>query len=317
MAKSNSFFGKRRGSTKNFTFTVFNGHQVTKEKAEQVKNPRTLAQMRNRMVLTTSSAAYAAMKEIVDHSFEGYKYGLQNMSRFQSLNNKLLRANIGAATPQFAYCNYGEAQLLPGAYQVSDGSLATISNGLVSVAGNDDNGVIVQINAAATEQPVTSNRILERFGLNVGDLATIVAIVGNNDEGTEFGFMFLRFKVTLASDTTLTAENLGNFVEFESNSQITISGISSGQIEMVVAMQGASRAGAVAYGIIHSRLSNSVWARSKCVLSLNTTMGELAPSANSAIATYPVGGSYILNDGDIPGGSSVGPNEGGDDTGEP
>lgn len=309
MAKSNSFFGKRRGSTKNFTFTVFNGHQVTKEKAEQVKNPRTLAQMRNRMVLTTSSAAYAAMKEIVDHSFEGYTYGLQNMSRFQSLNNKLLRANIGAATPLFAYCNYGDAKLLPGAYQVSEGSLDTISNELVSVAGNDDNGVIYQIKAAGREQDVTSNRILEKFGLNVGDLATIIAIVGCNDEGTEFGFTFLRFKVTQASDTVLTAQNLGNFVVLESNSQISVSGISGGQIEMVVAMQGASRAGAVAYGIIHSRLSNSMWTRSKCVLSLNTTMGELAPSAQSAIATYPVGNSYILNDGDIPGGSSIGPSD--------
>lgn len=317
MAKSNSFFGKRRGSTKNFTFTVFNGHQVTKEKAEQVKNPRTLAQMRNRMVLTTSSAAYAAMKEIVDHSFQGYTYGLQNMSRFQSVNNKLLRENIGAATSQFAYCNYGEAKLLPGAYQVSDGTLDTISNNLVSVAGNDDNGVIVQINAAAKEKPVTSNGILEKFGLSVGDLATVVAIVANNDEGTEYGFMFLRFKVTQASDTTLTAENLGDFIVFESNSQISVSGISGGQIEMVVAMQGGSRAGAVAYGIIHSRLSNSGWARSKCVLSLNTTMAELAPSAQSAIATYPVGVSYILNDGDIPGGSSIGPSNGGGGSDEP
>ena len=40
MATSKGFFGHRRGSTKSFTFSVLNGKQVTREKAEKVKNPR-------------------------------------------------------------------------------------------------------------------------------------------------------------------------------------------------------------------------------------------------------------------------------------
>lgn len=316
MASSKSFFGKRRGSTKNFTFTVFNGKQVTKEKAEQVKNPRTLAQMRNRMVLTTSSAAYAAMKEIVDHSFQGYTYGLQNMSRFQSVNNKLLRENIAAVTPQFAYCEYGKAKLLPGAYIISQGSLNPIPTTKVKVNGDDDGHAIFGLSITDSDSSVTSNAVLQALGLAVDELATVCTIVPVSPDGTMFEFAFLRLKVFEASDTAITTSNIAEFISLESDHEISVSAVASGEISISLSVNGASRVGVVAVGVIHSALVNGSWKRSDAVMTVNLNSYELGPTPAEAIASYPIGGSYILNDGQINGGYNIEPS-GGDDEPDP
>lgn len=303
MATSKSFFGKRRGSTKNFTFAVFNGKQVTKEKAEQVKNPRTLAQMKNRMILTTSSAAYAAMKEIVDHSFQGYVYGLQNMSRFQSVNNKLLRANLLAATSQFAYANYGDARVLPGAYVISEGSLAPIPTAMFACAISAANSVAFTLQPGVTAAELTANAIISALGLQVGELATLCFLA---DCGTEAGykFGFIRITVKAAGDVQLSTQNLTEYFTIESNAPVAITSVADGTAVITATIDGVQAAGGLCYGCIHSANENGSWKRSDTTMTIaNGTV--LEPTATQAIATYPVGGSKILNDGEIPGGHAA------------
>lgn len=303
MATSKSFFGKRRGSTKNFTFAVFNGKQVTKEKAEQVKNPRTLAQMRNRMILTTSSAAYAAMKEIVDHSFQGFVYGLQNMSRFQSVNNKLLRANLQAATSQFAYANYGDARVLPGAYVISEGSLAPIPSAMFACAITGANSVAFTLQPGVTAEQLTADAVIAALGLQVGELATLCFLA---DCGTETGykFGFIRLTVKAAGSVQLTAQNLTEYFDIESNAPVAITSVADGTAVITATIDGVQADGGLCYGCIHSANENGSWKRSDTTMTIaNGTL--LVPTATQAIATYPVGGSKILNNGDIPGGHEV------------
>ena len=303
MATSKSFFGKRRGSTKNFTFAVFNGKQVTKEKAEQVKNPRTLAQMRNRMILTTSSAAYAAMKEIVDHSFQGYVYGLQNMSRFQSVNNKLLRANLQAVTSQFAYANYGDARVLPGAYVISEGSLAPIPSAMFACAITGANSVAFTLQPGVTAEQLTADAIIAALGLQVGELATLCFLA---DCGTEAGykFGFIRLTVKAAGSVQLTAQNLTEYFDIESNAPVAVTSVADGTAVITATIDGVLANGGLCYGCIHSANENGSWKRSDTTMTIaDGTL--LEPTATQAIATYPVGGSRILNNGDIPGGHVV------------
>lgn len=304
MATSKSFFGKRRGSTKNFTFAVFNGKQVTKEKAEQVKNPRTLAQMRNRMILTTSSAAYAAMKEIVDHSFQGYVYGLQNMSRFQSVNNKLLRANLQAATSQFAYANYGDARVLPGAYVISEGSLAPIPSAMFACAITGANSVAFTLQPGVTAEQLTADAIIAALGLQVGELATLCFLA---DCGTEAGykFGFIRLTVKAAGSIQLTAQNLTEYFDIESNAPVAVTSVADGTAVITATIDGVLADGGLCYGCIHSANENGSWKRSDTTMTIATGT-LLEPTATQAIATYPVGGSKILNNGDIPGGHKAG-----------
>lgn len=305
MATSKSFFGKRRGSTKNFTFAVFNGKQVTKEKAEQVKNPRTLAQMRNRMILTTSSAAYAAMKEIVDHSFQGYVYGLQNMSRFQSVNNKLLRANLQAATSQFAYANYGDARVLPGAYVISEGSLAPIPSAMFACAITGANSVAFTLQPGVTAEQLTADAIISALGLQVGELATLCFLA---DCGTETGykFGFIRLTVKAAGNVLLTAQNLTEYFDIESNAPVAITSVADGTAVITATIDGVQADGGLCYGCIHSANENGSWKRSDTTMTIAAGT-LLEPTATQAIATYPVGGSKILNNGDIPGGHEIVP----------
>lgn len=296
MATSKSFFGKRRGSTKNFTFAVFNGKQVTKEKAEQVKNPRTLAQMRNRMILTTSSAAYAAMKEIVDHSFQGFVYGLQNMSRFQSVNNKLLRDNLQAVTSQFAYDNYGESRFLPGLYVVSEGSASPVVANYLPVMTTSAGNITINIRTVEdSEESFTASNFFEAIGIGVGEIATVLVIV-KKPSSEDFLFAWVRIIAKAAGAVKLTSANYSQFFEVESNMPFTVSlNDSDGAINIPVT--GLTGADFFCKAYIHSALRNGIWTRSD---SQFEPIGNptFEPTAEDALATYPVGNDYILNGGE-------------------
>lgn len=91
MAKSKSFFGLRRGSTKSLTFQVLDGKQITKDRVSEVKNPRTQGQLYQRAIMATVMQAYSAGKAIFDHSFQGLAVGAKNQREFMSTNAKILR----------------------------------------------------------------------------------------------------------------------------------------------------------------------------------------------------------------------------------
>ena len=62
------------------------GVNIASARPASVKNPRTAAQMKQRMVFTTVQSAYKKMREIVDHSQEGVTYGAKTMASFMKMN---------------------------------------------------------------------------------------------------------------------------------------------------------------------------------------------------------------------------------------
>ena len=111
MAKSKSFFGLRTGSTKSLTFQVYRGQQVTKDRVYRVSNPRTESQMVQRALIPIVAASRAALKGLVDHSFEGITYGDQSLKMFSSLNLKAGALTV-ASYPPNGYSNPGFANLI-------------------------------------------------------------------------------------------------------------------------------------------------------------------------------------------------------------
>lgn len=321
MAHSKSFFGMRTGSTKNFTFAIFNGKQITKEKAEQVKNPRTLAQMRNRMILTTSAAAYSAMKEIVDHSFQGYTYGLQNMARFQSLNNKALRENLGVTPSQFAYCEFGKSKLYPGAFIMSEGSANAVPNGFAQTVVQPTNAIDFYFGTTGHNNEYTLQQWATEAGVQVGDLLTLTSIAFDKNVG-EFRFDFVRVYINKLADVVPTSANIGDYLTIESDDVDATVTYDRGQLIVTSSQTVYDPDKASSYACIHSKLANGIWQRSDSKMTVvNAT--ALEPAFEEAIITYPVGGSYILNNGDIEngitlaGGSSDGGGEEPDPSPEP
>ena len=111
MAKSKSFFGLRTGSTKSLTFQVYRGQQITKDRVTRISNPRTHSQMVQRALIPIVAASRAALKGLVDHSFEGVPYGDQSLKLFSSLNLKAGALTVASFSPN-GYSNPGFANLI-------------------------------------------------------------------------------------------------------------------------------------------------------------------------------------------------------------
>ena len=111
MAKSRSFFGLRTGSTKSLTFQVYRGQQITKDRVTRISNPRTESQMVQRALVPIVAASRAALKGLVDHSFEGVAYGDQSLKMFSSLNLKAGALKVASFSPN-GYSNPGFASLI-------------------------------------------------------------------------------------------------------------------------------------------------------------------------------------------------------------
>lgn len=297
MAKSKSFFGLRRGSTKTLTFSVFNGKQVTKDRVEKVKNPRSLAQMVQRMCMATASAAYLHMKEIVDHSFEGVTYGLNNMSEFIRQNVKEIKAAADKpAGAVFAFNPYQDRSLYGGAFIMSAGSASPIPDAAILAVINQADKVSVQFGIDSESPNFSANDLYATLGISVGDMCTICFIAKKDTDATG-AFGFVRLKAKTAGTENLTAANYSTYFDVESNLAIKVfqvgAGIAMFNVDVADVVDGAD----IEYCAIHSVKANNGWLRSNAVMKVNGY--TLAPGFDDAIATYPVGESYVLNGGNI------------------
>lgn len=103
MAYSNSFFGMRRGSTKSLTFSINKGQQITKDRVTHVANPRSTAQMIQRLTFAAAALFY---KRSIQNLF---KFAFENKKQTESDYNAFMRANVKLA-PTFT------KQMIDGAY---------------------------------------------------------------------------------------------------------------------------------------------------------------------------------------------------------
>lgn len=297
MAKSKSFFGLRRGSTKTLTFSVFNGKQVTKDRVESVKNPRSLAQMTQRMCMATASAAYAQMKEIVDHSFEGVTYGLNNMSEFIRQNVKEIKAAANnPAGAVFAFNPYQDRNLYGGAYIMSAGSANPIPEGHTNVFVGTDENVIVVFGAEQEGAKPTADSLYASLGIGVGEMCTICFIAQDDTNATGV-FGFVRLKAKASGNVELTTQNYTTYFDVESNLPVAPQSWLDGAASFHVTVPNVVDGGEVEYCAIHSVKANNGWLRSNAIMKVGKY--TLAPAFEDAIATYPVGESYVLNGGNI------------------
>ena len=117
MAKSKGFFGLRRGSTKSLTFSIYNGAQVTKDRIAYMSNPQSFDQGTQRAIFAAAAKFYARMKQVLDHSWEGIKYGTPSQSEFMRL---AIKSGVGTSMEK-------GASAYPHNYPISRGSLPSIA----------------------------------------------------------------------------------------------------------------------------------------------------------------------------------------------
>lgn len=175
MAKSRSFFGLRRGSTRSHTFQVVRGQQVTKDRVTDVANPRSLPQQIQRSRFGYITKFYSsALKNFFKFAFEDKKPTESDYNAFVRNNmditpyaTKEMLANV--SNPFFA------------PFLVTKGTLPSLDN---EVRIEDGDAYLYQMPASTAADltvGVMSARLIAEYGLLEGDIVTFVAINGAED----------------------------------------------------------------------------------------------------------------------------------------
>ena len=308
MAKGNMLLGKARGSVGDLTFSVLNSEQITRAKAKSVKNPRTDAQMIQRVLMSTTVHAYSGMQEIVDHSFQGVPYQGRSMNRFNQLNVKNLRALYaqiagGATGVPVAFNANGNKRISLAPWIMSTGSLPTVGLKIDSEAGADwpvainnsqtvgiytvDFGVAID---ASFESAPSYADLIAYFGLQAGDQLTLTALtrlVSDKEAGCNFKYgRFILQPIDGDLSHMLTDARVAN----EKNQGISFS-YAGGTLfinfaDLVEAGEN-NRTFMMEAAIITSRLENNAWKRSNSQMVMCTDdLADGGVDMNDAIDSY-------------------------------
>lgn len=287
MAKSDGFFGIRSGSTKNFTFSELHGEQITKERVTRVKNPRTISQMRQRMLMATVGAAYSYLKAIADHSFEGKTVGQQNMSEFMRINLNKFRDAALNSNAAYAFNAYGDKLINPMRYILAKGSLPAMPYAI-----NAKHQIVLTYNV---DDASTAEKVYDAMGIKKGDMVTFVWVVGNASlvsgvfKYTPRQLNIVRLKADKAGAVT-TPHDAFSYESNHTDLDINVN-LSAGVLTLAST---EANFGAV----ILSRRNAGTWLRSNATMVGNKSIITGVSVANQ-LATYPIESELILNGGEM------------------
>lgn len=205
MAKDNLFLGMARGKVGDVVFSRLNGVQVTRARNRSPKNPKSVPQVLQRVIMNTMGKAYSLLQPIANHAFEGYAEGTPCQSRFMSLNIAMLRdlasaviqdpseetiinsqaANFSAKDDSYAMAN---------PYVIADGSLPRL-NVTMSVDEGIINFPFPQAGSSGTSNDLSYNDVVAALGCQPGDQLTFLMMTHDfTQPGTSFvnGFVYAR-----------------------------------------------------------------------------------------------------------------------------
>lgn len=254
--------------------------QVVRSLAEVVTNPRTLAQMRSRMIMSTVMQAQSALKVIIDHSFDNVSGVQPNLSEFIRRNYALVKADVAAHPASgnvFGLVNYQEQGAKQGAYIISDGKAAIPA----AVTFNKATAVLT---LAIAGSGVTFGALKEAFEVGFDGYMTIVGINANGAAD----YARLHLASGIADSTEITSSNLASCFDIEGDADPVLA-ISGQNITFTISSIANCSA------LIVTRKVNSGFIHSKAVLGSAT---NVANNANAALPTYPIGEQKFLNGGE-------------------
>lgn len=257
--------------------------QVVRSLAETVANPQTLAQMRNRMIMSTVMQACSALKSIIDHSFDNVTGVQPNLSEFIRRNYALIKADVAAHPASgnaFGLVAYGEKGAKQGAYIVSDGKAAFP----VAITFVQGTGVMT---IALDSNDITFGGLKSKWEVGNDGYLTIVGISVNGVAE----YARLHLASDKADSLALSGENIESCFNIEGDDTPSIALSGSNVVITLASVAGCS-------SVIVTRKTNNGYIHSKAVLGASV---DLHYTADEALPTYPVGTQKFLNGGDSAG----------------
>ena len=167
MGKLRAFGTKARGSVGAVTYYVVNGQQIAREKATEVKNPKSSAQSTQRMKMAPAQKFSEAFSGIVNHSWQGVKYGTASRQKFMS---EAMKQNGGP------YVVKGTTTFVPGTYLIADGSLPEIKGKFIRTTEMFKSNLLTPQFTSRAE--FVNNIIANNPNFESGDKLTFIAILG-------------------------------------------------------------------------------------------------------------------------------------------
>ena len=293
------------------------GVNVASARPASVKNPRTEAQMKQRMIFTTVQAAYKVTRDITDHSIEGVSYGAKTMAMFMKDNLNILRKTYGDQ----AFCFKGNSNVvMPNEFQISKGSLPSITHKLVKqliVNDNSDINFPALLEGTVTTE-TTVKEFLDLLGISKGDQLSFVfvqasgkATSGDISQLANGVLRSRRFCIATTADDAALIFKLGTAGRYQFDESLLYN---YDEVEALQFVKDGATSALKSFGIyegkssvdincgcaiIVSRLSNSSWMRSTetlwgmCTVDLDNSNGAIA------LQTYNPASNYFLNNATV------------------
>lgn len=167
MAKSKSFFGLRKGSTKTMTFSVLRGQQITKDRVTDIANPRTQDQTQQRIPFAQAVKFYRQATRGL------FRFAYEDKRPLESDYNAFMRHNVKYAS-SVSYTNYNTPEYPAiGNWLLAQGSLpqADVQLNVNAIAL----GITAATSAISTVGHASSALLATYNGLVEGDIVTFVA----------------------------------------------------------------------------------------------------------------------------------------------
>lgn len=314
MARSNSFFGIRRGQAMGMVFShgqdgFGNAQQITRALPESVANPRTASQQYSRMIASSVAKAYSVLKPLADHSTEGVSYGQQSMNAFLRRNQQLAR-QADNDTVGFAPYKFEDANVFAGC-QLSKGSLPKCE---AWKEMDEETYQIAELNGIGALKGESEATIAAHYGFeNVGDICTLVALLNSRadqeydlDGLTVIGtpvlvYARLKLKKIPTNTPVSTKEAFDALFDYSDSDGVTIAvgvdanqGVTDFKVRVNTALTENSYT-PQQWCQVMSHTTEAGWKRSNSFITSHPNAEDVFVPKDVAEATYPVGTQKILN----------------------
>ena len=289
-------------------------NNTTMAENRHVKNPKTSAQTLQRVLVKVVALAYAMMKAICNHSFEGVTNGFQCMNKFKKVNLRYLREraatlqSLGQSLNQFyQFMPLQSEKWSPFAAIISMGHLPEVSVGIDAEGGHK---------AYVNTPSRTYADFVNSWGLQRGDQVTFVTVQKRQEKyEVNYARLILNPRNADGSGAPMTTEIVNSEGEFPCSNWKNQLNFSTFEFDTDHFNFVLGRGGdVVAAGIIVSRKDKSGgWFRSNCQLVLNeaglgSDLCSLAEAVDKSYATYDIDmeSEFYLNNAGSEGTGSTG-----------
>lgn len=177
-------------------------------RVREIANPKTTGQIQQRMRLLPAVNFYRMLQNVLNHAFQGTQYKAPSYHEFMRLALK---------NDDFPYVVKGETLPIPGAYQISKGSLPS-----VLVRSVDDNNATFALGWSEDwdENAPTIGAISQSWinnnGLQEGDQLTF--ILASQDDGSVYGSQII-YQTAVFIVNTQSTVGIG---EWEAANKLTV-----------------------------------------------------------------------------------------------